>query len=551
MTPASLESMQVGDVLAGKYRVERVLGRGAMGMVVAAMHVDLHERRAIKFMLPTALGDAEGLERFMREARACARLKSKHVATVYDFGRLENGAPYIVMEYLEGSDLKDVLHQKKALPVPLAVDYMLQALEAVGEAHHAGIVHRDLKPANMFLAAGVGGVPCIKVLDFGIAKLSSTPGVDVQEMTSTAVAMGSPLYMSPEQMKSSRQVDPRSDIWALGIILFRMVTGTLPFQAPTSPELYAAILKDPAPLPCSLNPTLPRGLESILLKCLEKDPSRRWQSAAELADALRPYLVEGAGQAPALEADGTTRYWRPPQASLPDGWYGAGSGVGGESTRSRRGGPASSGSGAQQAQTAPPASGGGAAVAGNVALASNALAQPGSSPVASAPSSIEPAPHSGHLPPAGAVIAGQAGFLPGGVLERGPTGQTGSSWSQTATRMKSSTISLGTIAAMAIGGGLFFAAVLGAFLMLRHTDAAGASTSSQPSAAAEPIPPPVQVGPAPSQGRQDPLPMPTGTSTAPPQATSTPSSRPSTKKTASPGPSSKPTPNKTAPNPFD
>lgn len=316
MTPNTPSMIAVGDKIAGKYLVERILGQGAMGMVVAAMHIDLQKRRAIKFMLPTALGDAAGVERFMREARACAELKSKHVATVYDVGRLDNGAPYIVMEYLEGSDLKDVLNQQRVLPVPLAVEYILQALEAIGEAHQANVVHRDLKPANMFLTTGVGGAACVKILDFGIAKLTPAgAGPEQNEMTTTAMIMGSPLYMSPEQMKSSRYVDARSDLWAVGVILYRMVTGALPFNAATQVELFAVVLKDEAPPPSRFNPMLPPGLEAIIMKCLEKDPAKRFKSAAALALALRPYLNPNPS---AQEIEASTQVWRSPAPSIPD-----------------------------------------------------------------------------------------------------------------------------------------------------------------------------------------------------------------------------------------
>lgn len=315
MTPPSPSLFDVGDLIAGKYRVERILGQGAMGMVVAAMHVELHELRAIKFMLPTALGDAEGVERFLREARACAKLKTKHVATVYDVGRLDNGAPYIVMEYLEGSDLKDFLNQERVLPVHVAVEYILQALEALGEAHQANIVHRDLKPANMFITAGVGGGPCIKIFDFGIAKLTPAgAGPERNEMTTTEMIMGSPLYMSPEQMKSSRYVDGRSDLWAIGVILYRMVTGVLPFNAATQPELFAMVLKDDAPDPLVFNANLPPGFVAIIMKCLEKDLEKRFKNAGELASALRPYLNPHPNP---QEIDATTQVWRSSAPSTP------------------------------------------------------------------------------------------------------------------------------------------------------------------------------------------------------------------------------------------
>jgi serine/threonine-protein kinase len=286
MSADSTSLVNVGDILAGKYRVERVLGMGAMGVVVAAMHLDLQKLRAIKFMLPSALEDAEGVERFMREARAVADLKSQHVVKVYDVGKLEDGAPYIVMEYLEGEDLKLLLRRRKALPVHEAVKYMLQVCEAVGEAHSMGIVHRDLKPANIFLTSGVGGVPCAKVLDFGIAKLTGKSELD---MTSTDTIMGSPLYMSPEQMRSSRYVDARSDIWALGVILYNLVTGGVPFEAESTQVLFASVLRDVPLPPTHWRPDLPGEVEAVILRCLEKDLARRYQTVVELAAALEPF----------------------------------------------------------------------------------------------------------------------------------------------------------------------------------------------------------------------------------------------------------------------
>jgi serine/threonine-protein kinase len=280
--------VRVGDTLAGKYRVEKVLGAGAMGIVVAATHVDLREVRAIKFMLPSMLGDVEGVERFLREARAAVRLKSQHVAKVHDVGRLETGAPYIVMEYLEGTDLKSLLGARGTLPVTEAVAYMLQACEAIAEAHALGIVHRDLKPANIFLTTGVGGVPCVKVLDFGIAKIlvDDGPAVDV---TRTTQFLGTPLYMSPEQMRSTRNVDARTDIWALGVLLYRMLAGRTPFEGSTVTEICVAVGFDqPEPL-ITLRPDVPPGLDAAVMRCLEKKPAGRFATAAELAAAVAPF----------------------------------------------------------------------------------------------------------------------------------------------------------------------------------------------------------------------------------------------------------------------
>jgi serine/threonine-protein kinase len=318
--------VKVGDILAGKYRVEKVLGMGAMGVVVAAMHVDLQEMRAIKFMLPSMLGDTEGVERFMREARAVVRLKSQHVARVNDVGRLETGAPYIVMEYLQGTDLKQLLEARGTLPVTEAVRYMVQACEAIAEAHALGIVHRDLKPANLFVTTGPTGAPCVKVLDFGIAKVSGAG--QAMDMTRTSELLGTPLYMSPEQMRSTRNVDARSDIWALGVILYRMLTGRTPFTGSTVTEICSAVIADQPDPPAMLRSGLPPALEAVVMRCLEKSPAKRFATTVELQAALAPFGEEravsqivpaagGLGQTVAMDPHASAPAPTAPRGSLP------------------------------------------------------------------------------------------------------------------------------------------------------------------------------------------------------------------------------------------
>lgn len=293
-----------GEVLAGKYRVEKVLGAGAMGVILAARHIELDELRAIKLLRPSLLGDRSMTERFMREARAAVRLKSEHVAKVHDVGKLESGAPFIVMEYLEGNDLKSFMGGKgRTLDPEVAASFVLQACEALSEAHAAGIIHRDLKPSNLFVSTSAGGTPCVKVLDFGIAKLAAQAGASPQdELTGTMDILGTPLYMSPEQMRSARTVDARSDIWALGAILYRCLVGRTPFRGHNTAEICVSVMtEEPVPL-SSLRPDVPPGLEAIVLKCLEKDPDRRYGSAAELADALVPYAGSGAAASRRISA---------------------------------------------------------------------------------------------------------------------------------------------------------------------------------------------------------------------------------------------------------
>ncbi|HEY3668922.1 MAG TPA: protein kinase [Polyangiaceae bacterium] len=278
-----------GQVLAGKFRIERVLGQGGMGVVVAATHLQLDERVALKFLLPDALSNPEAVERFAREARAAVKIKSEHVARVSDVGTLESGSPYMVMEYLEGQDLAGFVHSTGAMAVPLAVEFVLQACEAIGEAHALGIVHRDLKPANLFVTRRVDGSPCIKVLDFGISKLTAPGGGADLGMTKTSTVMGSPLYMSPEQMSSTRNVDMRTDIWALGVILYEILTGRVPFEAETMPQLCGMILQDPPRPLRDLRPDLPDALQAVIFRCLEKSRERRFANVADLAAALAPF----------------------------------------------------------------------------------------------------------------------------------------------------------------------------------------------------------------------------------------------------------------------
>src|SRR5258708_827003 len=221
MTASNMSApLTQGDILAGKYRVEQVLGKGGMGVVVAATDTQLERRVAIKFLLPEYAEHKEASQRFLREARAAVKIHSEHVARVIDVGTMENGAPYMVMEYLQGTDLAGTLDERVTLPVEEAVAYVLEACDAIAEAHSVGIVHRDLKPANLFLASQPDGSIKIKVLDFGISKaMMTTTGMD-PSLTRTTSMMGSPLYMSPEQMRSAKHVDPRTDVWALGVILY-------------------------------------------------------------------------------------------------------------------------------------------------------------------------------------------------------------------------------------------------------------------------------------------------------------------------------------------
>jgi serine/threonine-protein kinase len=310
-----------GDVLAGKYRIERLLGVGGMGVVVSAMHLELEERVAIKLLLARALEDAEVVERFAREARAAVKIKSEHVAHVLDVGKLPNGAPFMVMEHLDGADVAAVIRSRGALSVAETAEYVLQACEAIAEAHALGIVHRDLKPANLFLTRRPDGLDAVKVLDFGISKMPAGSATrSGMGLTSKLSSMGSPLYMSPEQMSSARDVDLRTDIWALGVILYECATGLPPFEAETIPQLCAQILQESPPPMSDMRPDVPAKFEQVVLRCLHKKRSRRYPNVGELAVDLIPFAHKRARRsaeriARIVESTGSVRIEVPP--SLP------------------------------------------------------------------------------------------------------------------------------------------------------------------------------------------------------------------------------------------
>ena len=257
-----------GQVIGGKYEVEWTIGAGGMGVVVAAWHEVLRQRVAIKFPTPELRQASEPRERLIREARACARLRSEHAVRLLDVGTLDDGSPYVVMEYLSGRTLAERLREDGPLPVAEAVDTIIQVCEALEEAHLAGIVHRDLKPSNLFETQRFDGSRLVKVLDFGIAKSAALSG---EALTSTRGVMGSPGYMAPEQLRSTRDVDARADIWSLGVTLHELITGEL------------------VPLGGELSRIEPPALARVVRRCLEQDPARRFQTARELVAALASY----------------------------------------------------------------------------------------------------------------------------------------------------------------------------------------------------------------------------------------------------------------------
>ncbi len=278
-----------GDILDGKYRVERVLGSGGMGVVVAAYHLGLRQHVAIKFLLPDVLDDHEAAARFDREARAAAKIKGEHIARIMDVGTLDNGSPFMVMEYLEGEDLAARLRRERRLPIDEAVDLIIQTCEVLSEAHGLGIVHRDLKPANLFCTKKADGSPCIKVLDFGISKLLGPNTSHTVTITKTSALIGSPTYMSPEQINSARNVDARADLWAIGVVLYELLAGRPPFEGDSVPETCLRVTKRRVPSILRFRSDTPQELEAVILRCLEKDRSKRISSATELSMALAPF----------------------------------------------------------------------------------------------------------------------------------------------------------------------------------------------------------------------------------------------------------------------
>jgi serine/threonine-protein kinase len=286
-----------GTVVDGKYRVEKTLGEGGMGLVVAAVHLGLEQEVAIKFLLPEAMRNKVAVERFLREAKVAAKVRSEHVARVHDVGTLEEGGiPYIVMERLEGLDLGKLIGRDGALPIDEACEITLQACEALAEVHAAGIVHRDLKPSNLFVTRKVDGSPSVKLLDFGISKLTTLgaeePGLD-PALTQTATIMGSPSYMSPEQLKSTKEVDQRADVWSLGAVLYEAITGKPAFRGESLPQVCAMIASEDPALPSTRRDGIPIELERTVLRCLEKDPEAR-ATLVELARTLARYAPDRA-----------------------------------------------------------------------------------------------------------------------------------------------------------------------------------------------------------------------------------------------------------------
>ena len=279
---------QIGQTLGGKYAIVRLLGEGGMAFVFEASHQRLQQRVAIKLLTPEFARDPELVKRFEREARAVARLRTKHVARVMDVDSTPEGIPYIVMEFLEGRDLDAELVARTRIPLGEAVDYILQACAGMLEAHGMGIVHRDLKPANLFLAKEhAGDDRVVKVLDFGISKIVG----EATRLTGAGAVLGTVMYMSPEQVRAEPNVDTRADIWALGVILYELIAGRTPWDGHSHQIAAAIVSRDPPDIRTFAQ--VPDTVATTLRTMLQRDPARRFATVREVVASLAPFAPTG------------------------------------------------------------------------------------------------------------------------------------------------------------------------------------------------------------------------------------------------------------------
>lgn len=293
--------MTLGQIYADKYRIVRLLGEGAMGAVYEAENTRIHRRVALKLLHPQLAHKADTLRRFEREAQAAGRIGSQHIVEVLDLGELADGSRFMVLEYLDGTTLDQRIRARRRLTPEEATPIVCQLLEGLGAAHKAEIIHRDLKPANVYLCprsgAQAGGVDFVKILDFGVSKFNVLD--DEMSMTSTGAVLGTPYYMSPEQAKGSRQIDPRSDLYAVGVILYECITGQVPFSAETFNELiFRIVLESPPPVE-SFVPNLDPAFTAIIHKAMAREPSERFQTAEEF-HAILHFWSERAAAGPVL-----------------------------------------------------------------------------------------------------------------------------------------------------------------------------------------------------------------------------------------------------------
>jgi serine/threonine-protein kinase len=282
-------------MVAGRFRVEEEIGRGGMGVVLRGRDTD-NRAIAIKVLLPEAIAHPEAVPRFMSEAQAAQELTSAHSVRVYDHGTLESGLPFMVMELLEGQDLASVIEKSGPMSPADASDAIIDACDALSEAHSRGMVHRDLKPANLFAVRGADGRTRVKVLDFGVSKVASH--IRQLALTSTGTILGSPHYMAPEQLRSAKGADARADTWSLGVVIYEMLTGgQMPFDGRSFGELFMQIVsKEPIPLD-SVRPDVPPGLAAVVVRCMKRERDERYADMKELVAALAPFASPAGAEA--------------------------------------------------------------------------------------------------------------------------------------------------------------------------------------------------------------------------------------------------------------
>ncbi|AKV02848.1 serine/threonine protein kinase [Labilithrix luteola] len=285
-----------GELVDGRYRIDEYLGGGGMATVYRATHLALAQPVAIKTIAPSVRMLPGIAERFLREARAATRLKGEHVVRVFDVGTMADGTPFMVMELLEGDDLGALIAAGTAISIERACDFVLETCEALAEVHGLGIIHRDVKPANLFLTRGPDGRSSIKLIDFGVSHVDAPLSSPAPGLTRPEMIVGSPQYMSPEQMHAASKIDGRSDLWSLGAVLYELLTGDPPYGNEGFWSVCLAAAHGPPPAPSTRRRGVPAGLDNVVLRCLRFEPEDRFADAAALAVALAPFASPGGAE---------------------------------------------------------------------------------------------------------------------------------------------------------------------------------------------------------------------------------------------------------------